>query len=340
MDLSTQIRNKALELGYEDCGIIKIDEMKEYATKLSERIDRFPESKPFIENFFSFADIKQNFPWAKSIIVCSYSYGKYKIPEHLKGLIAKYYLVDSRKDKNSDGYKSSIAFENYLHEISIKTQTQRSFGITALRWAALKAGLGTVRKNNFFYSNSGSWVNLEAWIIDKELELKSDVKIKKCPTNCNLCVKACPTNSLAEPYMTNRSTCVSCLTTWEGWDMPNEKYKKEIGSWIFGCDICQDACPFNKKKWTEDEDFPGLEELSEHISLEKIIEMDYDFLRDIISPKFWYISKDDVWRWKTNALNAMLNNYDPKYDKYIDIALNDENEKVREMAAYVKENIQ
>lgn len=122
--------------------------------------------------------------------------------------------------------------------------------------------------------------------------------------------------------------------------MPNEKYKKEIDSWVFGCDICQDVCPFNKDKWTEDEDFPGLEELSEHISLEKIIEMDYEFLKDVMNPKFWYISKDDVWRWKTNALNAMLNNYEPKYNKYIDMALHDENEKVREMASYVKENIQ
>lgn len=140
--------------------------------------------------------------------------------------------------------------------------------------------------------------------------------------------------------MTNRSTCVSCLMTFKGWDMPNEKYKKEIDSWVFGCDICQDVCPFNKDKWTEDEDFPVLEELSEHISLEKIIEMDYEFLKDVMNPKFWYISKDDVWRWKTNALNAMLNNYEPKYNKYIDMALHDENEKVREMASYVKENIQ
>ena len=60
MNLSNEIRNKALELGYEDCGIIKIDEMKDYAIKLSERIDRFPETKPFLENFFKFADIKQN----------------------------------------------------------------------------------------------------------------------------------------------------------------------------------------------------------------------------------------------------------------------------------------
>ncbi|MGM9532829.1 epoxyqueuosine reductase [Intestinibacter sp.] len=304
MDLGTQIRNKALELGYENCGIIKIDEMNGYADKIYERIDRFPETKECNESFLKFANIKQNFPWAKSIIICSYRHGKYKIPEHLKGLIAKYYLVDNRNGKDSDAYKSSIAFENYLHEIGIKAESEILDGITALRWAAFKAGLGIIRKNNFFYSNSGSWVNLEAWIIDKELELKPNVKIKECPPNCNLCMKACPTKALAEPYMTNRLTCVSYLTTLKDLDMPNEKYKKEIGSWVYGCDICQDVCPFNKDKWTEDEDFPGLEELGEHISLEKIIEMDYDFLRDVMNPKFWYMSKDDMWKWKVNALNA------------------------------------
>ena len=85
--------------------------------------------------------------------------------------------------------------------------------MTALRWAALKAGLGIIRKNNFFYSDSGSWVYLEAWLIDQELTLKENTNLKNCPPNCNLCIKACRTNSLSEPYMMNRSTCISCLTT-------------------------------------------------------------------------------------------------------------------------------
>lgn len=80
--------------------------------------------------------------------------GIIQIPKHLNGLIAKYYLVDSRKDENSIDYQASILFENYLNELGLKTATKRDFGITDLRWAALKAGLGIVRKNNFFYSDS------------------------------------------------------------------------------------------------------------------------------------------------------------------------------------------
>jgi epoxyqueuosine reductase len=336
INFKNKIKNKAIELGYESCGIIQVNEMKDYSQKLTERINKFPEIKPYTEEFYSFANLENDYPWAKSVIVCTRIYGKYKIPNHLDGLIGKYYLVDSRTNENSKDYQDSISFENYLNKLGLKTATDRKFGVTALRWAAHKAGLGIIRKNNFFYSASGSWVYLEAWIIDQTLTLKENINLKNCPPNCNLCIKACPTNSLLEPYTMNRNTCVSCLTTWRGWDLPNERYNRSIGKWIYGCDICQDICPFNKDKWSEENSFPDLEKLSVSISLEKIIEMDYDFLRDIISTKFWYISKYDVWRWKTNALNAMLNTYNPSYDKYIDIACHDEDIHVQKMAIWVK----
>lgn len=176
-------------------------------------------------------------------------------------------------------------------------------------------------------------------VLAKEITLKESTHLKNCPTNCNLCIKACPTNSLFEPYMMNRSTCISCLTTWEGWDLPNEKYNRSMGNWIFGCDVCQDVCPFNKNKWSQENVFPNLEELGKLISLEQVIEMDYYFLREVISQKFWYLSEDDVWKWKTNALNTMLNNYNTGYDRYIDMACYDENENVRKMDFWVQEQI-
>jgi epoxyqueuosine reductase len=134
----------------------------------------------------------------------------------------------------------------------------------------------------------------------------------------------------------NRLTCVSCLTTFEGWDMPNEPHNQEIGGWIFGCDVCQDVCPFNKGKWTEDETFPGLAELGERISLEKIIEMDYGFLENVMAKKFWYIGKDKVSRWKINALNAMRNGYQESYAPYIEKACGDPHPEVRRAAEWVK----
>ncbi|HEY8891765.1 MAG TPA: 4Fe-4S double cluster binding domain-containing protein [Clostridium sp.] len=332
--LSEQIKSAALNMGYEKCGIIKISDMSGYEEKINEKIKNNPKVKSQYEGFYRFVHLQDVYPWAKSIVICVRQYGKYHVPEHLKGLIAKYYLFDSRTDKQSKGFKDSFKFEKYIQELGLKTKTERKFGITALRWAALKAGLGIVRKNNFFYTESGSWVHWEAWLIDKELESIEIPTLKECPKNCDLCIKSCPTSSLSEPFTMNYSSCISCLTTFEGRDLPHEKYNTQMGSWVFGCDACQDICPMNKNCWNATEEFPALNELSKQISLEKILEMDYDFLEQEMQPKFWYIKKLDVWKFKTNAINSMVNEYKGQYKKYIYDSCNDSNEKVREMAEW------
>jgi len=330
--LAEQIKSAALNMGYEKCGIIKLSDMAGYEDKLNERIERIPEVKPYYEGFYRFSHLQDTYSWAKSIVICVRQYGKYNIPDHLKGMIAKYYLVDSRTDEHSKDFQDSFKFESYLQEIGLKAETERKFGITALRWAALKAGIGIVRKNNFFYTESGSWVYLEAWLIDKELEYIEIPTIKECPKSCNLCIKSCPTSSLSEPYTMNRSSCISCLTTFEGRDLPHEKYNAQMGGWLYGCDVCQDVCPMNKNRWNATEEFPHLDELSQHISLEKILKMDYEYLEQVIQPKFWYVKKSDVWKWKTNAINVMVNEYKQQYKECIYDACNDEHVKVREMA--------
>ena len=337
--LVLEIKEAATKLGYDKCGIINISTMKGYREKLAQRIERFPDIQPHSEEFFSFAELEKDYPWAKSVIICVRHYGKYHIPEHLQGIIAKYYLVDSRKDENSKDYQASIAFEDFLTAKNIRNETRRDFGITSLRWAAQAAGLGIILKNNFFYTEKGSWIYLEAWIIDQELEWIGQHSIPACSPSCTQCLDSCPTHSLAEPYLMNRNTCVSCLTTWEGFDLPNEPYRQEIGDWVFGCDACQDSCPHNFQKWESNLDFPLLDEISSAISLEKIIEMDYEYLRTVMAPKFWYIPEDKVWRWKTNTLNAMLNRYRDKYSLSIELALQDEHPEVRRMAQFVKEQL-
>ena len=332
--LASQFKSAALNMGYEKCGIIKISDMSGYEGRLNERIELFPEVKPHYEGLYRFAHLQEAYPWAKSIVICVRQYGKYCIPEHLKGLIGKYYLLDSRKDEHSQEFKDSLKFEEYMQGMGLKTATERKFGITALRWAALKAGLGLVRRNNFFYTQSGSWVHLEAWLIDKELECVEIPTVKGCSDHCNLCIKSCPTLSLSQPYTMNRSSCISCLTTFEGRDLPHEKFNAQMGNWIYGCDVCQDVCPMNKQRWNATEQFPELDELSQHISLEKILKMDYIFLEQVIQPKFWYIKKEDVWKWKTNAINAMVNDYKGEYQESIYAACNDSNAKVREMAQW------
>ncbi len=187
------------------------------------------------------------------------------------------------------------------------------------------------RRGCEFYTERGSCVHLDAWLIDQELELRHTPKTKPCPEHCGKCVKACPTGALADPYSVDGTKCVSYLTNIKGitCDSP---FKDKTGRWIYGCDVCQDACPFNKKVRTSVEDFPNLEDIGKYLTAEQILLMSYDEIRKKLTPKFWYIKPGDVWKWKTSALNFMKNNFNETDRPYIEKACQDENENVRRMA--------
>lgn len=339
VDNTPDIVNKAIELGFDKCGIIPVGMMSGYEDRLEERIKHFPQTKEKYEAFRDFAYLQTVYPWAKAIVICSFWYGKYRISNELQDCIAKYYLTDGRRNNESQGYRTSVAFEKYLTDYGFHVATDRDFGITALRWAAMQAGIGIIRKNNFFYTEKGSYQYLEAFLIDEPLQYIVENDIRPCSEKCNLCMKSCPTGSLEEPYMMCRNTCVSCLTTWDGWDLRTEPLRDKFGKWIYGCDACQDACPYNKNAWKDEEEFPGLEEWSSGLTYEKIVLADYDWLKSAVQPKLWYIPKGKEWRYKTNALNAMLNNYVPEYFPIIEKACNDEYAEVRNMAKWVLRKI-
>lgn len=326
------IQSKAYELGYEKCGIIPIQEMDGYAEKLEERIRKVPASEKFYQGQRRFLNLQLAYPWAKSVVVLATRYGRYKIPQPVKGQIAKLYLFDLRVNPELKEYKSSQAIDQYLQGFGLRVATERKFGVVGLRWAAMQAGLGIIRRNNFFYTQSGSWVDLEVWLTDKEMDLREISDLPPCPEGCNRCIKACPTCSLSEPYTMLPNTCVSFLTTFGGRNLPNEPLSKKFGSCIYGCDICQDICPMNKGKWQENEDFPGLSELAPMLTPENILAMDEVYYKEKIQPRFFYLSPDELWKWKVNVLCFMRNNYQEEYKPHIIAACENENIKVQEMA--------
>ena len=132
-------------------------------------MEHFPQTKEKYESFRSFAHLQEEYPWAKAIVVVSFWYGKYRIPKEIQDHIAKYYLTDGRRNVNSEGYRASVALEQYLNDCGFQVATERDFGITALRWAGMQAGIEIIRKNNFFYTEKGSYQYLEAFLIDAPL---------------------------------------------------------------------------------------------------------------------------------------------------------------------------
>ena len=108
-----------------------------------------------------------------------------------------------------------------------------------------KAGLGWIGKHtNLINSKIGTWLFLSEIIIDFELEFNKPLTYDLCGS-CTKCIDACPTDAIVEPYVVDGSKCISYYTI-ELKDNIPDHVKGSYGDWIFGCDICQDVCPWNR----------------------------------------------------------------------------------------------
>ncbi|MCH8868902.1 MAG: tRNA epoxyqueuosine(34) reductase QueG [Chloroflexi bacterium] len=113
------------------------------------------------------------------------------------------------------------------------------------RAAAERAGLGWFGKNtNILTPSHGSWVFLAQVVTD--MKLKPDTPLKKTCGSCVRCIDACPTGAIVAPYVLDNRKCISFLTIELRGPIPKD-LRPLVGDWIFGCDICQDVCPVNKK---------------------------------------------------------------------------------------------
>jgi epoxyqueuosine reductase len=111
-------------------------------------------------------------------------------------------------------------------------------------WAK-KAGLGWIGKNtNLINTRTGSFFFLAELIVDIELEYDIPATVDHCGT-CTRCIDACPTEAIVAPYVVDGSRCISYLTIELKNEIPQE-FRGKMDNWMFGCDVCQDVCPWNK----------------------------------------------------------------------------------------------
>jgi epoxyqueuosine reductase len=223
-------------------------------------------------------------------------YDKYVVPDGVEQFVAKAFLFDGRVSHSRE-YAGNVQFEQFLQELGFQTAQV----LLPARWAAVKAGLGKFRNNNFLYTRQGSWNWIDTWVVDKQLEYEKPVDSARypCPADCNRCVKACPTGALSAPLTMDASRCIAYLLfSLEA--LPPENLWQKMGTCIYGCDICQNVCPVNT--WQGKADFPEPSPLEEMIDLEKIFFMDEETYRTKLQPRFWYIGKDNFWQWKCNAI--------------------------------------
>jgi len=170
-------------------------------------------------------------------------------------------------------------------------------------WAA-KSGLGWVGKNsNLINKNSGSFFFIAEIICD--LDLIEDVAIKDYCGTCTRCIDACPTQAIVQPYVVDGSKCISYLTIELKENIPSS-FQSQMDDWMFGCDVCQDVCPWNKFSKPHHEPL--------FLSQNSILEWDRKQWEEITEETFKKVfSKSAVKRTKYNGLKRNIQFLKPKH---------------------------
>lgn len=300
-ELPQMIKKLASNAGYSSCGITSVEPFQEFDKALRDRISQFPEAANLYFPLIEKMDFRSSAPWARSIVVCTRRYGKYKIPKKLDLYFGRYYLFDRRIPECPD-FNIAKQFEVSINNLGIQTRR----GGIPYRWAGARAGITHFGKNCFSYSEHGSWIDFDAWLINVELPPDQPTLNSKCPKNCRICIDACPTNALIEPYVMRRDRCIAHLTYEASEPIASDIWNK-MGSWVYGCDVCQQVCPLNKSKWESIEIADWLEKISDFLLPKALAKMDIDTYLTKVHPYFWYIPVDNLARWHANATRAVQN---------------------------------
>ena len=249
------VTEKAKQLGFDLVGFAKADLLKTETEKLQKWLDKgYQASMNYMEkNFHKRKDVKEILLNAKSVISLALNYytpEKYsnKIDKGKASLpVGKVSCYAWGKDYHLIIWQKLEELETLLKQLEPKLETLSyvDTGPVMDKVWAVKAGLGWMGKHtNVINSNIGSWFFIATIITNYEFEY-SEIITDHCGT-CTACLDACPTNAIVQEYIVDANKCISFQTIENKNEIPIE-LKGKFDNWIFGCDICQDVCPWNHK---------------------------------------------------------------------------------------------
>jgi epoxyqueuosine reductase len=278
-------------------------------------------------------------PWARSVVVCTINYNtdhpySTQVHDATRGWISRY--AWSREDYHDAVLRRLKQVETALHEAAGHSEsefTTRSYvdtGPIVERVFAKYAGVGWVGKNTCIINQKkGSWLFLG--VILTSLELIPDLPAPDRCGTCTRCIDACPTEAILAPYQLDANRCISYLTIEKRGPIP-EDLRAGIGRHVFGCDICQDVCPWNRKA--------PVTSAPEFAAREGLVNPALDWLAEMSEEEFRTTFRGSPIRrtkrsgLRRNAVIAMGNSGQEEFLPLLEKLADDEDEVVAESARW------
>ena len=346
--LEDAIKKAALEAGFELCGITAAGEFPELA-RFSEWIAagragemKYLQSRDEAGNLRR-ASLRSVFPWVRSVIVCAINYNTAQpystaVNNSGRGWISRYgwggedyHDAVLRRVRELEGRIREL----WAGEVPIETRSYVDTGPLVERVYARYAGVGWIGKNTCVINQGiGSWLFLA--VIVTSIELTPDFPAADRCGTCTRCIQACPTQAIVAPYELDSNKCISYLTIEKRGPIA-EELRTGMGHQVFGCDICQDVCPWNRKAPpSEKEEFQAREGLVNPV-LAWLAEISEEEFREKFrgSP----IKRTKHTGLRRNALIAIGNSKNRELLPVVERACKDADSIVADAAKWAKEQL-
>lgn len=241
------IKNYAAALGFDHCGIAKAVKLDDDARRLESWLSNgFNGSMQYMQNHFELRiDPAKLVPGAKSVITLLLNYFPNALQNTDTAKISKYAYGEDYHEVIRSKLKSLLqSIKENIGEVNGRGFVD-SAPVLERSWAQ-KSGLGWIGKNgNLINKQAGSFFFIATLITDIELEYDDALAKDYCGT-CTKCIDSCPTEAILPDKVIDGSKCISYFTIELKDAFIPEAMKGKFDSWMFGCDVCQDVCPWNR----------------------------------------------------------------------------------------------
>jgi epoxyqueuosine reductase len=277
--LSELIKEQARKVGFEKIGIVPAQALNEEGFRLMQWLARdYHGSMTWMARDPEMrSDPRKLFPLARSVVVVALNY--YTPDKHSAsqetGKVSRYAWGDDYHDVLSSKLKTLLA---WIQEQVPAVEGKVCVDIQPMMdkaWAQ-RAGLGWIGKHtNLITAEYGSWVFIGELLLNIELDYDSVQMEDHCGT-CTLCIDSCPTQAITEPYVVDSNQCISYATIeLREPAMPNH-VSEHLEGWLYGCDICQDVCPWNRFEQLTNESRFEPREGNVNAALSKVLDLTKD----------------------------------------------------------------